>query len=227
MHKMSNKLTQVKTRIQLATQSADRNPDKITLLAVSKKHPVEKIRELYALGQKDFGENYLQEALAKIAATNDLEKICWHFIGPIQSNKTRPIAEHFHWVHSVDRLKVAERLNNQRPANLPPLKICIQVNIDNEETKSGVSPENAPNLAEAIISMPRLHLKGLMCIPSSANTDAFKRMQILFEGIGQKLNISYWDCLSMGMSSDLESAISAGSTLVRIGTSLFGERAKV
>lgn len=220
---MINKLTQVKTRIQLAAKSANRNPDEITLLAVGKKHSAEKIRELHALGVVHFGENYLQEALDKIKVCANFEAIQWHFIGPIQSNKTRAIAEHFQWVHSIDRQKIADRLHQFRPENVSPLNVCLQINIDKEETKSGTMPEDALTLAREVSKLQNLSLRGLMCIPSR-NTDAFTRMQELFNEIEQQLHLPHWDTLSMGMSGDLEEAVYAGSTIVRVGTALFGER---
>ncbi|AUM13266.1 YggS family pyridoxal phosphate-dependent enzyme [Ketobacter alkanivorans] len=201
-----------------------------TLLAVSKKHPSDAIRTLYDLGQRDFGESYWQEAESKLADLNDLD-IVWHFIGPIQSNKTRPIAEHFDWVHSIDREKVARRLSEQRPAHLPPLKVCLQVNIDHEDTKSGVPPEQVLPLARAVSGLPNLHLAGLMCIPSrvqAAGEDetpqraAFHRLALLKQQL-EEAGITT-QALSMGMSDDLEAAIAEGSTLVRVGTALFGER---
>lgn len=198
------------------------------LLAVSKKHPSSAIRSLYQLGQRHFGESYWQEAEQKMAELADLD-IVWHFIGPIQSNKTRPIAEHFHWVHSVEREKVARRLSEQRPPGLPPLKVCLQVNIDREDSKSGVQPEQVLPLAQAVASLPNLELAGLMCIPAESDDEqqqrsAFQRLAALqaqLAAAGVKT-----EALSMGMSDDLEAAIAEGSTLVRIGTALFGTRRK-
>jgi pyridoxal phosphate enzyme (YggS family) len=193
------------------------------LLAVSKTKPAQALREAYAAGLRDFGENYLQEALGKQLELADLPLI-WHFIGPIQSNKTRAIAEHFDWVHSVDRLKIAQRLSEQRPAELPPLNICIQVNVSGEASKSGCTPADLPALAEAISTLPRLKLRGLMAIPEPtedrAEQDAaFAAVQRLQASLNLPL-----DTLSMGMSHDLESAIAQGATWVRIGTALFGAR---
>ncbi len=198
----------------------------MTLLAVSKTQPAERLRELYQLGQRDFGENYLQEALAKQAALADL-RICWHFIGPIQSNKTKSIAEHFDWVHSVDRIKVARRLSEQRPETLPALNVCLQVDISGEASKSGVPPEALPELAEAVAELPRLRLRGLMCIPAPSDDfaeqrRAFAEMRHGFEALRARGHAL--DTLSMGMSGDLEAAIAEGATLVRIGTALFGPR---
>ncbi|PZQ36493.1 MAG: YggS family pyridoxal phosphate-dependent enzyme, partial [Ectopseudomonas oleovorans] len=195
----------------------------IGLLAVSKTKPAEAIREAHAAGLRDFGENYLQEALEKQTQLADLPLI-WHFIGPIQSNKTRPIAEHFDWVHSVDRLKIAQRLSEQRPAHLPALNICLQVNISGEDSKSGCSPEELTALARAVVALPNLRLRGLMAIPEptddvAAQHAAFARLRQLRDELALNL-----DTLSMGMSHDLEAAIAEGATWVRIGTALFGAR---
>lgn len=193
------------------------------LLAVSKTQPAEAIREAFDAGLRDFGENYLQEALEKQADLADLP-LRWHFIGPIQSNKTKAIAEHFDWVHSVDRLKIAQRLSEQRPDALGPLNICIQVNVSGEASKSGCSPEAVAALAETIATLPRLRLRGLMTIPAPTENpveqrQAFARLRRLKETLGADL-----DTLSMGMSQDLEAAIAEGATWVRIGTALFGAR---
>jgi len=195
----------------------------IGLLAVSKTQPATAIRSAFASGQHDFGENYLQEALAKQAELADLPLI-WHFIGPIQSNKTRAIAEHFAWVHSVDRLKVAQRLAEQRPAGLAPLNICLQVNISDEASKSGCNPDELPELARAICKLPNLRLRGLMAIPGATpDTDqqraAFARLRALRDSLDLPL-----DCLSMGMSEDLEAAVAEGANWVRIGSAIFGAR---
>jgi len=200
----------------------------VTLLAVSKTHNISKIKEAYLTGQRDFGENYLQEAMDKISAMKDCE-ICWHYIGPIQSNKTSKIAENFHWVHSVDRLKIARRLSDQRPGHLPALKVCLQVNISNEENKSGVHVDELPALMEAIRDFPGISLRGLMCIPAQTEDveqqrKAFHEMHTLFQK--QKLVFPDLDTLSMGMSADLEAAIAEGSTMVRVGTDIFGARNK-
>jgi pyridoxal phosphate enzyme (YggS family) len=197
----------------------------VGLIAVSKTQPAEAIREVYALGQRDFGENYLQEALAKQEELADLDDIVWHFIGPIQSNKTRPIAEHFDWVHSVDRIKTAERLDQQRPAHLPPLNICIQVNVSGESTKSGAALSELADLSDRIGQLHRLHLRGLMAIPAPidhSDDDQGKPFRLLREA-SENLPKPL-DSLSMGMSDDLESAILEGATWVRIGTALFGPR---
>jgi len=223
MSTIADNILQVSSRIQAATAAAGRTENSVQLLAVSKTKPAEALREAYAAGLRDFGENYLQEALGKQLELADLPLI-WHFIGPIQSNKTRAIAEHFDWVHSVDRLKIAQRLSEQRPADLPPLNICIQVNVSGEASKSGCTPADLPALAEAINALPRLKLRGLMAIPEPtedrAEQDAaFAAVQRLQDSLNLPL-----DTLSMGMSHDLESAIAQGATWVRIGTALFGAR---
>lgn len=220
---LQHRFGQVLTRLEQGARQCQRPVP--ALLAVSKKKPVEDIRTLYRLGQRRFGESYVQEAVDKIQALSDLD-IEWHFIGPIQSNKTRTIAEHFQWVHSLEREKIARRLNDQRPADLPPLKVCIQVNIDAEDSKSGVTPQQVLPLAKALKALPRLSLEGLMCIPDATpapdQTDPFQRLAALAEDLKQAgVPVS---TLSMGMSSDLETAIAAGSTLVRVGTALFGAR---
>jgi hypothetical protein len=224
MSTIAENIAKVGARIREAAQASQRDYAAIGLLAVSKTKPAEAIRQAYAAGLRDFGENYLQEALEKQAELNDLPLI-WHFIGPIQSNKTRAIAEHFAWVHSVDRLKVAERLSAQRPPHLPPLNICLQVNVSFEPSKAGCTPEQLPALAQAVAQLPKLKLRGLMSIPEPtedpiAQHAAFARLRELRDGLGLDL-----DTLSMGMSHDLEAAIAEGATWVRIGTALFGARA--
>ncbi|WP_180699051.1 YggS family pyridoxal phosphate-dependent enzyme [Pseudomonas crudilactis] len=223
MSTIADNIQLVSSRIQAAIQAATRPENSVQLLAVSKTKPAEALREAYAAGLRDFGENYLQEALSKQLELADLPLI-WHFIGPIQSNKTRAIAEHFDWVHSVDRLKIAQRLSEQRPAELPPLNICIQVNVSGEASKSGCTPDDLPALAAAISALPRLKLRGLMAIPEP--TDDRAEQDAAFAAV-QKLQASLdlpLDTLSMGMSHDLESAIAQGATWVRIGTALFGAR---
>lgn len=225
MSKISENLRLVKLRIENAARDHNRAHQHIRLLAVSKKHGAQSIVEAYNSGQRDFGENYLQEALGKISELEAYD-IVWHFIGPIQSNKTRAIAEHFNWVHSVDRLKVAQRLNDQRPAGLPPLNVCIQVNIDDEASKSGITPATLDELAEKIEAMPNLQLRGLMAIPSAADPQpAFAQMQMLFDKMRDSQRFAHCDTLSMGMSGDLELAVAHASTIVRIGTDIFGARA--
>ncbi|MBO5393244.1 MAG: YggS family pyridoxal phosphate-dependent enzyme [Pseudomonas sp.] len=223
MSTIAGNIAQVEARIRAAALAVQRDVTSIHLLAVSKTKPAGALREAHAAGIRDFGENYLQEARAKQLELADLP-LCWHFIGPIQSNKTRDIAEHFAWVHSVDRLKIAQRLSEQRPANLPPLNICIQVNVSGEASKSGCTPADLPALAAAISALPRLKLRGLMAIPEPtedrAEQDAaFATVRTLQESLNMGL-----DTLSMGMSHDLESAIAQGATWVRIGTALFGAR---
>ncbi|NWC93575.1 MULTISPECIES: YggS family pyridoxal phosphate-dependent enzyme [unclassified Pseudomonas] len=223
MSTIADNIGLVSERIRAAAQAAQRDADSVHLLAVSKTKPADAVREAYAAGMRDFGENYLQEALGKQAELTDLP-LSWHFIGPIQSNKTRAIAENFAWVHSVDRLKIAQRLSEQRPADLPPLNICIQVNVSGEASKSGCTPADLPALADAISALPRLKLRGLMAIPEPtddrAEQDAaFATVRDLQAGLNLPL-----DTLSMGMSHDLESAIAQGATWVRIGTALFGAR---
>ena len=229
MTDISQNIVQVEQRIVAAAEAANRDPVQIKLLAISKTYPTESIIYAIAAGQKAFGENYLQSALPKIL---DLEKdypdLEWHFIGAIQSNKTNDIAGHFSWVHTLERLKIAQRLNNQRPETLPPIQVCIQVNISGEESKAGIPAEQVLALAEGIAKLPKLKLRGLMAIPA-ASTDpveqrhAFAALGELYELLNQKgFNL---DTLSMGMSGDLESAIAEGSTLVRVGTAIFGARA--
>ena len=223
MSTIADNIAEVEARIRAAALAVQRDVTSIHLLAVSKTKPAAALREAYAAGVRDFGENYLQEARAKQLELADLP-LSWHFIGPIQSNKTRDIAEHFAWVHSVDRLKIAQRLSEQRPAELPPLNICIQVNVSGEASKSGCTPADLPALANAISALPCLKLRGLMAIPEPtedrAEQDAaFATVRQLQESLNLGL-----DTLSMGMSHDLESAIAQGATWVRIGTALFGAR---
>ncbi len=197
------------------------------MLAVSKTRDAEEVRAAAALGLRDFGENYVQEGLAKIEALAGLD-LCWHFIGPIQSNKTRAIAEHFAWVHSVDRLKIAQRLSAQRPAQLPDLQVCLQVNISGEDSKSGVDPTELMALATAVAQLPRLQLRGLMAIPAPADTLAQQRVpfaRLRSALVALQATLPTLDTLSMGMSGDLEAAIAEGATIVRVGTDLFGPRA--
>lgn len=213
-------------RMVRACQAARRPPETVRLLAVSKTFPATAMREAYAAGQHCFGESYLREALAKMAELADLD-IEWHFIGPIQSNKTRPIAEHFHWVHGVDRLRIAERLSEQRPAHLPPLQVCVQVNVSGETSKSGVAPAEALDLARSVAALPRLRPRGFMTIPAPAESVAAQRAQfhVLAELIHQaRAEGLDMDTLSMGMSDDLEAAILEGATIIRVGTAIFGRR---
>ncbi|HWX12218.1 MAG TPA: YggS family pyridoxal phosphate-dependent enzyme [Trinickia sp.] len=222
------RLQAVTSRIARAAQVAGRDPASIRLLAVSKTFPADDVREAFSAGQRAFGENYVQEALDKIEALAELrEQIEWHFIGPLQSNKTRPVAEHFDWVHSVDRLKIAQRLAEQRPAHLAPLNVCLQVNVSGEASKSGVAPADTPALAREIAAIPRLVLRGLMSIPEpsedvDAQRAAHRTLRTLFDALrAEGLAL---DTLSMGMSADLEAAVLEGATIVRIGTAIFGAR---
>lgn len=230
MSSIADNLGSVTRRIQKATLQAGREPDSVNLLAVSKTRSPEELREAVTAGQRAFGENYLQEALDKIAALDDLADIDWHFIGPIQSNKTRQIASAFSWVHSVDRLKVARRLSEQREPGLPPLNICLQVNINNEQSKSGCPPEDLPELVSEISQLPGLTLRGLMAIPDpeqaeSALRASFRKLTNTLKELRQEYpEAGPLDTLSMGMSGDLEMAIAEGATWVRIGTAVFGER---
>ncbi len=219
-------LQAVNKRIYDACSLAGRDPATVTLLAVSKTFPPALLRAAYAAGQRAFGESYVQEALPKQAALADLD-IEWHFIGPLQSNKTRPVAEHFSWVHSVDRLKIAERLATQRPQELPPLNVCVEINVSNEASKSGCSPDEAAALCKAVAALPRLRLRGLMTIPAPTPDPAqarqqFARLRELFDELNQQ-GLAL-DTLSMGMSDDLEAALLEGATIVRVGTAIFGER---
>lgn len=212
-----------------AKGTATDNVTSVTLLAVSKTKPAEMIATLARQGQRDFGENYLQEAIEKIATLKDQpegEKIVWHYIGSIQRNKTRDIAEHFDWVQTLERNIIAKRLNDQRPDDMPPLNVLIQLNIDDEDSKSGCLPEQLPDLIAAIEGYERLQLRGLMIIPAKADKDSFARTKQLFEEVKHKHpELSEWDTLSMGMSADMADAISNGSTMVRVGTAIFGARA--
>lgn len=223
MSTIAENIAKVGVRIREAAQASQRDFTAVGLLAVSKTKPAAAIRQAFAAGARDFAENYLQEALEKQAELTDLPLI-WHFIGPIQSNKTKPIAEHFSWVHSVDRLKIAERLSAQRPAHLPALNICLQVNISGEASKSGCSPDELPALAQAVTQLPNIRLRGLMTIPEPTEDPleqraAFARLRELQSSLNLGL-----DTLSMGMSDDLEAAVAEGATWVRIGTALFGAR---
>ena len=223
MSTIADNIERVSQRIRAAADAVQRDASSIHLLAVSKTKPAQAVREAYAAGMRDFGENYLQEALGKQAELTDLP-LSWHFIGPIQSNKTRAIAENFAWVHSVDRLKIAQRLSEQRPADLPPLNICIQVNVSGEASKSGCTPADLPALAEAISALPRLKLRGLMAIPEPTDDRAEQNAAFAtVRDLQASLDLGL-DTLSMGMSHDLESAIAQGATWVRIGTALFGAR---
>ena len=214
-------------RIAGAAVAAGRDPAGVRLLAVSKTWPAESVREAAAAGQRAFGENYVQEGVAKVEALADLG-LEWHFIGPLQSNKTRLVANRFAWVHSIDRLKIAERLAEQRDVHLPPLDVCIQVNVSGEASKSGVAPADLPELARAVASLPRLRLRGLMAIPEPTPDVALQCARFAsLRMLRDELNAAGLglDTLSMGMSDDLEAAIAEGSTMVRVGTAIFGSRA--
>jgi pyridoxal phosphate enzyme (YggS family) len=230
MTMIGDDLQQVRARIDQACADAGRDPSAVRLLAVSKTFGPQAVREAHAAGQAAFGENYVQEGLDKIAALADLRAgLEWHCIGPLQSNKTRPVAEQFDWVHSIDRLKIAERLSAQRPTHLPPLQVCLQVNVDGGANKSGVPPEEALALARAVAALPQLQLRGLMAIPEpapdfAAQRELCLRAHAVFESI-RAAGIAL-DTLSLGMSGDLEAAVSAGSTMVRIGTAIFGGRVR-
>jgi PLP dependent protein len=219
-------LQAVKARIAAACAAAGRDVGEVALLAVSKTWPAHSVRQAAACGQRAFGESYVQEALAKMPALADLD-LDWHFIGPLQSNKTRAVAEHFAWAHGIDRLKIAERLSQQRPDGLPPLQVCVEVNVSGEASKSGVTPGDAAALCRAVAALPRLRLRGLMAIPEPTDDVAlsrsrFRALRDLKDRLnGDGLNL---DTLSMGMSDDLEAAIMEGATIARIGTAIFGSR---
>lgn len=226
MQDVAQNLAAVRARIAAAAERAGRDPGSIRLVAVSKTQPPEAVAAAWQAGQREFGENYLQDALPKLDALAGRD-LTWHYIGQLQSNKTRDIAERFHWVHTIDREGVARRLSDQRPAALPPLEVCLQVNVSGESRKGGVAPERLPALAEAVAALPRLRLRGLMSIPAEHADEAQQRaphreLRELLESLnarGFKL-----DTLSMGMTGDLEAAVMEGSTLVRIGTAIFGPR---
>ena len=219
----------VSERITQAVLQAGRPTLSVKLLAVSKTFPADAVAAVAALGQRDFGENYVQEGVDKITALQGVAGLVWHCIGPLQSNKTRQVAEHFDWVHSVDRLKIAQRLSEQRPAHLPPLQVCLQVNIDGGPTKAGVAPADALALAQAVAALPRMVLRGVMTIPDAvdgfdAQLAVHTQAKRLFDELQTALGLPHFDTLSMGMSADLEAAIQAGSTMVRVGTAVFGAR---
>ena len=229
MDELSSRYQAVCERITQSVLQAGRQPHSVHLLAVSKTFPAEQVAAVAALGQRDFGENYVQEGVDKIAALKSVAGLVWHCIGPLQSNKTRLVAEHFDWVHSVDRLKIAQRLSEQRPAHLPPLQVCLQVNIDGGPTKAGVAPADALALAQAVAALPRLKLRGLMTIPDSvagfdAQVAVHTQAKRLFDELQTALALPQFDTLSMGMSADLEAAVQTGSNMVRVGTAVFGSR---
>lgn len=227
-------LQAVRTRITAAERESARiriySRAEVTLLAVSKTRPEHAVRAAHAAGQRVFAENYVQEGVDKILALRDLS-LQWHFIGPVQSNKTRLIATHFDWVHSVEREKIAQRFSEQREAHLAPLQVCLQVNVSGEASKSGVSPDQLPALARAVSKLPRVQLRGLMCIPEATPDRAlqhhrFAQLRNLLETLNRDLGLSM-DTLSMGMSDDLDVAIAEGATMVRVGTAIFGARTSV
>jgi len=224
--RVTENLALIRDLLAKSAVEAQREPGAVKLLAVSKKQPVDKILEAAKDGQRDFGENFVQEGLEKIAMTAS-EDLVWHFIGHLQTNKTRAVAEHFDWVHTIDRQKTAARLSRQRPAEKPPLNVCLQVNLDDEAAKSGISPDALPELARAVQDLPNLKLRGLMCLPATRNTpeeqrEPFARLRELAESLAA--NGIEIDTLSMGMSGDYDAAIAEGATLVRIGTAIFGPR---
>lgn len=227
MATISENIQQLHQRIAQACAAASRPVQSVTLLVVSKTFPGDAVREAFAAGARAFGENYVQEGLDKIAALADLRtQIEWHLIGPLQSNKTRAVAENFDWVHSIDRLKIAQRLSAQRPAHLAPLQVCLQVNVSGEASKSGVPPAEVPALAAAVAALPGLRLRGLMAIPEPATDFEAQRiphraLAALLRSLPQDLAL---DTLSMGMSADLAAAIAEGATLVRVGSAIFGTR---
>lgn len=226
MTTIASNLQAVRERIATACTSAGRSVEDVTLLAVSKTFGPGAVREAHAAGQVAFGENYVQEALEKMADLADLP-LQWHCIGPLQSNKTRPVAEHFDWVHTVDRLKIAERLAAQRPPERPPLNVCIQVNVDGGPTKAGVAPAEALALARAVAALPGLRLRGIMTIPEpAADFIAARAVHARARAVFDQLNAAglALDTLSMGMSADLEAAVAEGSTMVRVGSAIFGGR---
>lgn len=226
MTSIESALHSVKERIAIAARNAGRQPDEILLLAASKTNPPEQIKKAWLAGQTIFGENYLQEALEKIRVLSDLP-VEWHFIGPVQSNKTKRIAENFAWVHSIDRKKIAARLSRDRPETFPPLQVCLQVNVSGENTKSGVSPESALELASYVTGLPHIKLRGLMAVPELTTATALQRSQfhtlrVIYDQLKQ--DGFDLDTLSMGMSEDMDMAIAEGATIVRIGTAIFGPR---
>lgn len=230
MNEIAQHRQAVLVRLQAACAAAGREPGSVSLLAVSKTFDADAVFQAWQSGQREFGENYIQDGVDKIARLRELAPdggLVWHCIGPVQSNKTRLVAEHFDWLHTVDRLKIAQRLNEQRPAHLPPLNVCVQVNIDGGETKSGVAPQDVLALAQAVRELPRLRLRGLMTIPDPAEDMlvVHRRARVVFEDLQRTLAQPDFDTLSMGMSGDMDAAVQAGSTMVRVGSAIFGTRA--
>ena len=229
-HILRDNLHAVQARITTACAASGRAADSVQVLAVSKTFSAEDVRQVAACGQRDFGENYIQEGIDKITTLQGSQPaLVWHCIGPMQSNKTKLVAEHFDWAHTVDRLKIAQRLSDQRPAHLAPLNVCLQVNIDGGETKSGIAPADVLALAAEVAKLPRLSLRGLMTIPDPVEgfqpqVAVHAKARALFDEVKAALNLPQFDTLSMGMTGDLEAAIHAGSTMVRVGTAIFGGR---
>ncbi|WP_333843693.1 YggS family pyridoxal phosphate-dependent enzyme [Limnohabitans sp.] len=228
---LRDKLHALQVRIHAACLASGRPAGSVQLLAVSKTFSADDVRQVAACGQRDFGENYIQEGVDKIIALQDSQPaLVWHCIGPMQSNKTKLVAEHFDWAHTVDRLKIAQRLSDQRPAHLAPLNVCLQVNIDGGATKSGLAPDEVLALATEVAKLPRLALRGLMTIPDpvdgfEAQVAVHAKARALFDMVKAALNLPHFDTLSMGMTGDLDAAVQAGSTMVRVGTAIFGGRA--
>jgi PLP dependent protein len=229
-HVLRDNLHAVQARIAAACAASARSANRVQLLAVSKTFSADDVRQVAACGQRDFGENYIQEGVDKITALQDIQPaLVWHCIGPIQSNKTKLVAEHFDWAHTVDRLKIAQRLSDQRSTHLAPLNVCLQVNIDGGETKSGIASADVLALAAEVAKLPRLALRGLMTIPDpvegfDAQVAVHAKARALFDEVKTALNLPQFDTLSMGMTGDLEAAVHAGSTMVRVGTAIFGGR---
>jgi len=229
-HVLQDKLHAVQARIAAACAASGRPANAVQLLAVSKTFSADDVRQVAACGQRDFGENYIQEGVDKITALQGgAHPLVWHCIGPIQSNKTKLVAEHFDWAHTVDRFKIAQRLSDQRLAHLAPLNVCLQINIDGGETKSGIAPCEVLVLAAEVAKLPRLVLRGLMTIPDpvdgfDAQVAVHAKARALFDDVKAALNLPQFDTLSMGMTGDLEAAVHAGSTMVRVGTAIFGGR---
>jgi pyridoxal phosphate enzyme (YggS family) len=228
MSSIAQSLEEIRNRVTVLERRYGRGPGEVSVLAVSKTKPPEAVRAAAEVGQRDFGENHLQDALTKLDSLEDLDLV-WHFIGPVQSNKTRVIAARFDWVHSIDRAKIARRLNEQRPGGLPPLNVCLQVNVSGEASKSGVGPDEVEGLARAVSELPRLRLRGLMTLPRPCeDLEEQRRPFATLRGIGESLNAGglALDTLSMGMTNDMEAAIAEGATIIRIGTAIFGARDK-
>ena len=228
-HTIADQIDQVKAQIAQATAQAGRAPGSVQLLAVSKTFPAQAVRAAAATGQTAFGENYVQEAVEKIQTLADLPQLEWHCIGPLQSRKTGLVAQHFAWLHSLDRLDIAQRLSRQRPEQLPPLQVCLQVNMDGGANKSGLAPADVLAFAQQVVQLPQLQLRGLMSIPEPYSNPAdtlavHQQTKALFDSVGAQLQLPHWDTLSMGMSGDMDLAIAAGSTMVRVGTAIFGHR---